>query len=266
MRAIPSYCAAAALTVLSFGCSTLQQMMGRPSVKAVHPRVAGIDLESVDLVFDLDVQNPYPVPIRASGLRYGLDIEGTEFIRSETDANIDLPAGNVGTVKLPIRLTYDKLLQTYRALADSPEAAYKLHGALNVMALGQPVEIPLSHSGKFPVLRPPRLSDVKVRVSNVTFSKARVIVDAVLENPNAFSVGVRDLGYALKVGDSQIGGLTATTAETVAAGQSGRVPLSGEVSASRALLQLLRGAGSGGAQVLPLGEIETPYGKVKLPQ
>jgi LEA14-like dessication related protein len=250
------------LILLAEGCATLD-IVKRPEVQAIRPRISGIDFQGVDLAFDVEVSNPYPVPIRTPAFRYGLDIEGTEFLSSKQSAKVDLPALRTGTVTLPVRLPYADLWRAFANLVDVPEARYTLHGAVLASALGQSFELPLKHSGTFPVLRPPTLSDAKVHVSDVSIRGARIVADAVIKNPNAFALGLKDVGYVLNVGDKQVGGLAASTPETVGPGETGRLTLSGTISAADVLSQLLK-EGARPVKVLMSGSAQTPYGAVNL--
>ena len=250
------------LVAIGFGCAMLETIK-RPEIRAGRPRIAGISFQGMDMEFDVDVNNPYPIPIKTPQFRYGLDIEGAEFINSAANAKLDLPAARVGTVTLPVRLSYADLLKTFSNLADAAETPYKLHGALVFSALEQSFELPLEHSGTIPVLRPPTLSNVDVGVSDVSLRSAKLAGDAVIKNPNVFALGIKDLGYVLELGKARIGGLTASTDETIGSGQSGKVQLSGVVSATDALSQILKGQ-LGAAKISFAGSVETPYGPVKL--
>ena len=107
------------------GCSGF-----RPQIEAVTARIEGIDLKGVDLVFDIDVRNPYPVAIRPPNYRYVVDIAGAAFVKGDATSDSELPASGVGTISLPARLEYLQLWQSYQNLRESREVPYKLHGAL----------------------------------------------------------------------------------------------------------------------------------------
>jgi LEA14-like dessication related protein len=216
------------------------------------------------MAFDVDVDNPYPVPIKTPRFRYGIDIRGSRFFDSEATSQINLPARRVGTVALPVRLSYVDLFKTYQNLSGASEVDYTLNGAMLLPVLGRQMELPLSYSGKFPVLRPPSFSNIDIGFTNVSLTKTKLNVSAAMKNPNAFALGVEGLGYVLKLGNIELGGLTATTQSTLGAGQTGQLLLSGELSAANALLNILKGGKAGAAQILPQGSIETPYGLVKL--
>jgi len=188
------------------GCSLLQEIQ-KPEIVSVRPGITGIDFDAISLAFDVDVNNPYPIPIRAPRFRYGLDIKENEFFKGEVESGIDLPAAKVGTLTLPVQLSYKDLWRTFQGLSDAKEVDYTLNGALMFSALGKSFDLPLSHRGKFPVLRPPTFSNIKASLSEVSLTRAKIAVDADVKNPNVFDLGIKGLGYALKVGDEEIGGL-----------------------------------------------------------
>ena len=245
--------------ILVVGCASLP-LGESPEIQAVRPRISGIDFQGLDLAFDVDVSNPYPIPLRTPRFRYGMDIQGSRLFESDAASKIDLPARKVGTITLPVRVSYADLLRTHRSLADKAEADYTLHGTLVLPVLGRSLELPLSHSGKIPIVRPPTFSDIKVQVPKVSLMRTKIGVDAAIGNPNAFAIGIKNLGYALKLGDVEVGGLTAETASTLEAGQSGRLSLSGQVSAASAIFGVIKGGAK--PTIVPSGSIQTPYGPV----
>jgi LEA14-like dessication related protein len=268
MRKQVPLCATCVLMMLTAGCSQLQGLgLGaRPRIKGVRPRISGIDFQGLSLAFDVDVENPYPVAIRSPRFRYGLDIEDAEFLKSDQETKIDLPARGVGTVTLPLRLNYLDLWRTYQRLGDAAEIDYTLRGAVLVAAGGQSFDLPLQHAGKFPVLRPPSFANIRVDTSDVSLSSAKVHVDADMHNPNVFDLGVRDVGYAVRLGDVQVGRIGASTLDALGPKQSGKLALTGEITGITALQQLLAGKGLGKPTIAPFGSVQTPYGAVKLPR
>jgi len=256
----------AAMAVFLSGCAYLN--LKTPQIQSVRPRITGIDLQGVSLAFDVGVDNLYPIPLRTPNFRYGMDIQGREFFKSGVTANIDLPAKSIGTVTLPVRVTYLSLWKTYQALSEAAEIQYTLRGALVLSAYNQSYELPLSHTGTFPVLRLPSFSDISVRVADASLTKAKIVIEATIKNPNCFGIDVRNLGYAFKLGDVELAGLAATTQGKLEAGGQGRLALAGEVSALSALPKLLLSGSprAGEARIAPTGAIQTPYGAVKLPR
>ncbi len=263
-----SICIAAIL--LAAGCNTLStsSLLGKvskPSIESISPRITGLDFLGVDLAFDVAVSNPYEVPIKSPRFKYGLDVEGANFLNSQATANLDLPAKGVGMVVLPVRLQYLDLLQAYSSLKDAAEVPYTLHGALVFSPLGETIELPIQKSGIFPILRVPAISNVVVAPPEVSLGSAKIQVKSNISNPNAFALGLENLGYDLRIGEIKLGGLKASALRSLKAGDSGEISLTGALSGFEAIQQLLSGQGLGAAALRPIGSISTPYGTVRLP-
>lgn len=254
----------AACLVLGFvsaltGCESM-----RPRIERVTPRVASLDLQGVDLVFDLDVYNHSPVPLMSPSGRYALKVAGTQFMQSDSVPPIDVPARGRGVVSLPARVQYEDLWRMFRSLGDANEVDYEFTGALTPTVAGKELEMGFSHKGKMPVFRAPRLKVADVRTSGTSLSSPEVLVDADITNPNIFRVGVSDLGYLLMVDDAEIGALRATTLEDVLPGKTGRMTLAGTVSAATVLSRIMAGDGLANAKIVPIGRVSTPFGPVDL--
>jgi LEA14-like dessication related protein len=140
---------------------------------------------------------------------------------------------------------------------------YEIEGLMKVPVLGLHLRIPFAHEGVFPVLRPPTVSTMKVQLEDVSLSKARIVADAEITNPNAFDVGIKDLSFALNLGNAQVMGLKTTDA-AVAAKNKKRLLLSGEISAANGLINVLMNGISGEPEISASGLLQTPYGYIKL--
>lgn len=129
----------------TWGCSSTQ-----PILKTVAARVLNADVNGVDLAFDLDVENQLPFPIKSTSGKYGLDIAGTSFLNWDEVPALNLPAGQVGTVTLPARVEYAKLIEVFKTMATAREIPYRLHGALAFPLPGQKFDLPFEHEGTMP--------------------------------------------------------------------------------------------------------------------
>ena len=255
----------AALVLLTLpGCAVFYGLFGRPTIEDVRPKIKDVDLGGVTLAFEVDVKNPYFFSLVSPGFQYGIDVEGEALIAPQESGEFRVPAWSVGTVVLPVRLEYLNLVRAYKTLRELNEFTYRLHSVLRFRALGATFKLPLSHEGTAPVVRLPRFTNVTFRVGRVSLTSATVFVEADMENPNIFEIGVNQLGYALQVGDTPVGNVTATTGGSIGAGESGRIRLTGRISAGGALLRLMRGEPLGTPRIQPTGSIETPYGAIKL--
>ncbi|MHC4672287.1 MAG: LEA/WHy family protein [Planctomycetota bacterium] len=260
MRKTLLYVAILGFIILNTGCS----LIAKPKIQDVRARVDNIDLRGIHLVFDVDIYNPYPVAIRTPEFRYGLDIAEEEFIKSRDTTEIDLPALKTGTVTLPAHIEYLTLGRTYRKLSDADQVDYRLHGTVVVKAMQEIFELPVQYSGKFPVFRFPSISMPRVDFSDVSLSGAKVVIKTDISNPNVFRLGLGKLNFDVRVGDVQVGKIRPSLPDGLDAKASSKLSLVGEITASRALMQLIGGKSLGKPSIQCIGSVETPYGMVLL--
>ncbi|MHC5110762.1 MAG: LEA/WHy family protein [Planctomycetota bacterium] len=250
----------ALLTAMLSGCGSM-----RPSIESVSPRIENIDFEAVTLAFDVQIKNPYPFKLHAPAYRYAIDIADSPFFSGEVDESLEVPAVNTGTVTLPARIGYVDLWDAVKGLASASEAPYAISGALKFNLPTGQTELPFEHEGDFPVLRPPTFTVVKTDVGEKSLRSARIDVELDVGNDNVFPLGVDGVGYEIFIGEVPLGQISVDSAGTIAAGDTGRVLLSGEMSAASALRGILAGNKIGMARCKAIGKVSTPYGEALLP-
>ena len=270
MKNISFYLFSIIICLSIIGCKSSQirslfAQIDKPTIVSINPKIVGIDFQGVDLDFDLDVNNPYSIPIKSPEMKYSMDIENTEFLKSYSTSEVELPAKGVGTVTLPVRVGYTNLWQTFQSLKDKPEIGYTLNGALVLNNLPEPIEIPVTKEGKFPVLRIPQISAPKIESSDISFGSAKLNMNANLTNPNIFSFKTDELGYSLTFGNIEVGGFKITTPKTIEAGKTEKFDFTADISGVQAISQLLSGELPGKVKLMPTGTLKTPYGDIRIP-
>lgn len=247
-------------SMLNMGCS----LIAKPEVRDVRARIDKIDLRGISLVFDVDIYNPYTFAIRSPQFRYGLDIADREFIQSNQATAVDLPARDVGTLVMPAQVNYLGLWQAYQGLASAQEVDYRLHGTVLVEAMGQSFELPVSYASSFPVFRIPSFSVPTVRFDGVSLSSATVVLETNVSNPNVFRLGLDKLNFDVRIGEVQVANIRPTLPDGLAAGGASQLTLTGQITAAKALMQLVAGKSLGQPSLQCTGSVETPYGLIPL--
>lgn len=244
------------------GCASLP--IGKPEVKSFVPKFTGIDLQGLDMVFDIGVSNPYPTAIKSPKFKLGMDVLGSPFIEKNEAASVDLPALKTGMISVPVRVGYADLYKLYNNLQGANEVDYTIKGAIVLPLLGKDYEAPVSYAGKLPMIKAPTFKILGMRPYDITFSSAMVALDTEVANPNSFVLNFNNIGYDLKFGDVKMASLTAQTLNEITSGGSGKMTFAGKVSAMDAVSQILSGDAMGKARIVPTGAIQTPYGPLKL--
>lgn len=268
----PSLLRALALpaALLAGGCSSLDpgglfDSLQKPSIQSITPKITGLDWKGVDMAFDVGVKNPWSVPLKTPKFDYQLAIADQPLLSEAKASGIDLPASGTGIASLPVHLNYTDIWKTAAKLKDSAEIPYSLKGNLLFSPLGKEVKLPLEKSGTVPVLHPPSFSDIAVAEPQISGGEAKVGLDMTVVNPNIFELGLQNLGYAMKIGDVEIGSIQASAPKALGAGQSQRVHLAGAITGLSAIGKLVAGGKIGAPKVNAVGSIQTPYGAIKMP-
>lgn len=265
MRIAVSFFVAIASLLTLAGCARLPGAPG-PEIRNIDARIAGVSFDETRMVFDVAVHNPYLVAIRMPRFRYDLEIEGSAFLSSTVSGNEYLPAGATSIVVLPIRILYRDLLRSYPALREAAEVGYRLRVALGPSTM-RPIEVPCYHEGTIPMLRPPVVTASKVRLADVSLREAMLVVDAEVENPNVMEMNIGDLSYELGLSDIRVGVQSVPANETtIGPGRRARVMLTGAITSSDGLIELLISGVSGAPSLLVSGPVRTPYGTAVIAQ
>jgi LEA14-like dessication related protein len=178
----------------------------KPTAKLTGTRLANINFEQVDLIFDLAVENKNPVSLNLAGLEYDLKIENQSLVSGTTAQAIKLQANSTSPVQLPITLKFDDLKKLPGELWSKDTIAYQLISQFNVdlPVIGN-YAIPVTNKGELPV---PKIPDIKikdVKVKNLSFTSADLIAQVEVSNPNDFDLGLSNLNYQLTVNQQNWG-------------------------------------------------------------
>jgi len=234
-------------------------------IVAVQPHVSGLDWKGIDLRFDVELSNPYPVPIVSPRFAYDLDVAGSVFLSGKEGTSVSIPASATGTVSLPIRIAYEDLWRRDHALFDANHVFFQLRGTLVFRTLGQNHSLPFSYAGPMALLRPLWIEPTGVRIVSHSPSHAVVEVEAAVTNPNMFAAGLQDMEFRFTFAELVTGRITAEAPREIGSRLKKTITLRGEVSGAEATIRLLREGSLGLPLVEAKGGLNTPYGLVRIP-
>ncbi|MEW8282243.1 MAG: LEA type 2 family protein [Candidatus Thiodiazotropha taylori] len=219
------------MILLFQGCSSLQQaeqlMNGiQPTGEVKGVKLSGLDLRGIDLLFDVEVDNPNPVAISLDGLDYDLKLLNRSFLKGQQSMGMSLAADGKSQVKLPVRMEFERLLQHYSELSNRDDVPYQLDLGLgiDVPLLGR-VRLPMSYQGRLPV---PKLPDVRVSridVQRMSLQAIDLMLELEVENPNRFALMLQRLDYQFKLNGIDVGQGAAAQSLNIDKQGKGRVRL-----------------------------------------
>jgi len=194
---------------------------GKPSVALSNVRLSDIGPQRIDLLMEFNVENPNPVDLDLSQMRYSLSAAGSELAGGTLDRRASVPAGGSGSVTLPVSLPYAALVPLWEARASGEALPYELLAEFDLAKYGVPVKVPLRHRGSIPPLRAPSLRLRDVRLAGV--DRIEVLVD--VSNPNTFQLPLESLAGRLVYGGETLVEIAGASIPTIPAGETKTITL-----------------------------------------
>jgi LEA14-like dessication related protein len=180
------------------GCAAVQQLakIQKPGVRLAGSQLQGLSFSGTDLVFDIEIDNPNPLPVHLAGLDYNFKIGEHDFLKGRQDGGLEVAAGSKSKVQIPLSLDFGDLYALFKGLAGQDSAAYSLEGGLSfeLPVLGS-VRLPLKAVGSLPMPKAPEISVKGLRVKRLKLTGAELDLEIKLGNPNAFGVIFEKLDY-----------------------------------------------------------------------
>jgi len=139
------------LLVLLAGCTSVEERLElrKPTAQLVGVRFQEATAQSATLVFDVEIENHYPLTVPLLGFRYSVASGGQLFLTGSSEVQINLPAESRRTVALPAQINYLgalKILGNVRPGATIPYAA-ALDLRVDTPRFG-PIVLPLTRTGQ----------------------------------------------------------------------------------------------------------------------
>ena len=95
------------LITILFQCAALQEMVNiqKPRVTVNDVRLTGLNLQKIDLTFDVNIQNPNALSATLAGFDYDFQLGGSSFITGRQDKQLTIESMGQSKVEIPVSLT-----------------------------------------------------------------------------------------------------------------------------------------------------------------
>lgn len=196
-------CMIALLTlVLAGGCAGLERALqdSKPRVSIEGMRLAAVDFERARVVFDVAIDNPNPVGLDLAGFDYAFSLGGNEFLSGRRERALRLPADDTETIAVPLTIPFARIAQLPGHLSGRANVDYDLELGLDLdlPAVGRQ-RFGVATSGTLPVPQRPDISLKGVRIAELGFAGAELVLELGVDNPNAFGIELERFDYALAI-------------------------------------------------------------------
>ncbi|XP_055800896.1 uncharacterized protein LOC129870229 [Solanum dulcamara] len=241
---------------------------GKPTADVTTVHFPHINLKKAEIVADVLVKNPNPIPIPLIDINYLIESDGRKLISGLIPDAGTIHAYGSETVKIPINLVYDDIKDTYRDIKPGSIIPYriKIDLIVDVPVFGR-LTLPLEKKGEIPVPHKPDIDLEKIHFQKFSSEETVAVLKLRLENKNDFDLALNELDYDVWLSDVNVGG--ADLEKSAKIGKNGisymDLPITFRPKDfGSALWDMLRGRGTGYTMKGHIN-VDTPFGAMKLP-
>jgi LEA14-like dessication related protein len=137
------------------GCSAIGLAgIEEPNVRLLGVDVGSLALDSAELLFDFEIDNPNTRALILDGVAYRLNLEGERFLDGRRGERVEMAAGRKSRVTLPVILRYDDLARALRTLRREDRPTYELKADFEFDApIVGTLVVPVTQRGRVPLDR-----------------------------------------------------------------------------------------------------------------
>ena len=143
--------AIALILAYSAGCETVQETLNirKPTARLMGLKFEEVKLDLAMLMFDVEIDNHYPVALPLTNFDYTLSSNAEKFLSGSAESQTTVPAKSKQIVSLPAKINYMGMLKALKGIRPGSKIPYGAELGLSVdtPALGL-IRLPLKKEGE----------------------------------------------------------------------------------------------------------------------
>jgi LEA14-like dessication related protein len=212
------------LAAFAGGCQSLDDALKplpKPAARVIGADVRNLNLDSLDLVFDIEITNPYGVKLPVVELNYALGSGDLQLLQGGINTLANVPANGASVIQVPARLDFAAVTQTLSNV--SPGSILPYHAEINI-AVDAPfvgaINLPLKHEGEIPIPAVPEISLASFDIGEMTWEEVSATAKLRVKNTNQFQIDLAKLQFDLELGDETVASAGTRRTYSLTPGQS----------------------------------------------
>jgi len=133
------------------GCESMQKTLSlnKPTGRLTGLKFEDVKLDSATLLFDVEIDNHYPVALPLTNFDYSLSSGTEKFLSGSAKSQTTVPAKSSKTISLPAKINYLEMLKALKGIRPGSKIPYNAELGLSVdtPALGL-IRLPLKKEGE----------------------------------------------------------------------------------------------------------------------
>lgn len=214
-------------------CASIKKLAqnSAPSVKAGTVAIKALSFKTVDLLLDLEIQNPNPISIPLSGIEYDVHIGENKLFSGKNNQTKRLSAKEKTLIQVPISVELSSILKTAKSLLSLNEIALDISTKLSfdIPLIGKK-SVAARFNPSIPIPQIPKIKVKGLRKNSLSFSGAELTLDLEVQNPNKTFIKLDQLQYGLKLNNKSILNSSLGDVKEVKAGKKALIPIKFKVN------------------------------------
>ncbi len=249
------------------GCSLLEQ---KPTARIVGANLQDVSLQDATLAFDVEISNPYSVPLPLVDVDYSLAGRGKSLLTGKAPLTGTVPAGSSRRVQVPATVVFREVFSALSDFRPGGVLPYTAEMGFSVDApvVGRTLRLPVRKEGELPIPTAPGIRVENIRWEQLDLREARGVVTLEVTNRNQFAMDLLNMAANLKLADVQVAQTTINKQLSLgASGDTGTLEIPISFSAAKVglgIFRMLRGSGAN-YQLDGSIDVDTPYAPMSLP-
>ncbi|HOX40471.1 MAG TPA: LEA type 2 family protein [Candidatus Brocadiia bacterium] len=253
------------------GCQSLQSLMdtsARPSASVKNVALNDLSLQRATLLFDVEIANPYAVPLPLLDMEYWLASADKQFLSGKAQIGGTVPAHGSRVVSLPATVVFAELIKAISGVKPGAVIPYtaRLNLSVDAPAVGV-LSLPMEKTGDLPVPTVPEVELTSVQWKALSMSEAKAVLAVKIKNTNDFPVDLSRMSFALSLGEANVVSSSVAQPISFAGGAEAamELPISfSPLSFGIGVFNMLKGKGSSYKLAGNL-DLVTPFGPLSMP-
>ena len=188
------------------GCAEFGDFFLTPEARIESVELIRADFSSVSLQVNVEIDNPNSTGITLSAYDYRLTVSAQTVVDGRREEPVSLRAEGKSIIPIPVDIGFRELAAVGTSMISDDmipvERGLGLEITLPYMGTAR---LDISGSGEIPILRPPIVRPVSMKVERINLTGAELILIMNVENPNGYALTINTAEGRLSVGGREWG-------------------------------------------------------------
>lgn len=119
--------------LLPGGCSSIEKAIdsNRPTARLLNVKFDQADIDSADLLFDVEVKNNYPVALPLTDFEYNLSSKNAQLVSGSAVSGASIPANGKRVIPLAAQVNYLRLFDSIETIKPGSTIPYQANVTLS---------------------------------------------------------------------------------------------------------------------------------------